>query len=1397
MTLATRIPFVGRTSECASIIAALESCDARAIVVAGQAGAGKSALLAHVLAQRAAGGALTGTGKHVGVGEANEPIITALESAVTAGLQSLYDPDGGLATLSDLLGAGAAALAASGRGPFRRLRGGTSSAPQLTADAAEARFSDMVLRVLRWLEGFQQPIILVLDDWGRCTHQTARLYRRIAADRTLTMLRVLASERPHESLGGIDATRIHLSAFSERDLLAFVAAKLGASDAFAEDVVNVLLETGATTPLLAANNLHRLESADCFDVSNERFDAKRAAAILRAFSGRNLMDDDRLATSPVHHVACTLALMETEATLAELKDGAGITDAEIAEGVSELETKGVVIVHRSDDRVTFSHDTFRDAILSRLSKEERIDRSGCLAEGLRRASTDPSSSSKGALMLRLRLAGGIDQVEPALWERNFYLGAAAARRRGERQNAHDFSQAAFDLASRRAGADHDILVEAALSAIEQGRHDTALRSIALMQDAAQERSERAKADELLVYAKRMSGDLDGALIAAHRGLARMNIKAPRAAFTLNSALAIARAVMSSPEEALDHPALSASQIAQEAPMMRATHALAALLFERSPLYAASFLARSVSPRLASTTAAGAAAYAVICSNLGLYHRGAAWARVSDARQSPEQPLRAAAMLYATNTGPRLLRGRANLAARRATLINLALEHGELSVALYTMRDRIQDALLSATPLSEIAAMADDALELAMHLQDPGIRTALAALRQTIDNLINTGSPKLDGRFYASDEGNSLELAAANTRRSMVIYEAILAASFGDYARVTSLHEQHKVLFGGVLRIEQSSTWIFVTTLSLLRCERKPSQRYLGALRTFSNVNPENHLHRQLLIHAEQTRTRGSNGEAMEFYKQAVNAAGGAWLERVIICRAAAEGARMLSDADAAACLEAQALEACKELGASALARSFQEPDFKPDATQTRLIDAEAAYAAVQRANVSRSRLLAAVSHELRTPLQGLRGIVELGDFDKPENRSALAGAVEQLTLAIDELTDLATSESGVINSVPGPLDVCQVLEDVAILARSTLGHGRKLSVTSSLSAPTLDGDAKRVRQVLNNLVVNAAKHGAGDIMLSAKGCLAGADRWQIHFTVRDEGAALPDATWTRLFEPFERGALSNGTGGLGLGLPISRRIAETLGGELVAEKTEDGRTCFRFSLTLDAWCGVNTAPPPVRANLKVLLAEDEPLSRRVIAAIMEREGATVSAASNGDEALQLLCDHEYDLILLDARMPIRSGLEVAEELRGRCPGATIALMSAAMDGDLAERAKALGLHCLKKPIGRAELMSLLSLQSETHSTPALDSHLPVSPSSPTFREVCREAQQLFEDIVEANESRQSEHTAFLAHKLAGLSAHFRLSALKQAADVIQAKSGLVGPSEINSLRTAILNLPTH
>ena len=162
----------GRQAEKDRIETLLADPAARVVVVSGPAGVGKSALIAVVPTDAAAAGALTGAGKHA-QGEDSEdlaPFIEAMEQAVTAGLEQLYDPDAGMETLAAALGTKAAVFATFGSGLFRSLKTGPLAAIY-GAEAAEERITQACTATLRWLHGFDQPIVLQIDDWGRASER--------------------------------------------------------------------------------------------------------------------------------------------------------------------------------------------------------------------------------------------------------------------------------------------------------------------------------------------------------------------------------------------------------------------------------------------------------------------------------------------------------------------------------------------------------------------------------------------------------------------------------------------------------------------------------------------------------------------------------------------------------------------------------------------------------------------------------------------------------------------------------------------------------------------------------------------------------------------------------------------------------------------------------------------------------------------------------------------------------------------------------------------------------------------------------------------------------------------------------------------------------------------------
>jgi CheY-like chemotaxis protein len=258
------------------------------------------------------------------------------------------------------------------------------------------------------------------------------------------------------------------------------------------------------------------------------------------------------------------------------------------------------------------------------------------------------------------------------------------------------------------------------------------------------------------------------------------------------------------------------------------------------------------------------------------------------------------------------------------------------------------------------------------------------------------------------------------------------------------------------------------------------------------------------------------------------------------------------------------------------------------------------------------------------------------------------------------------------------------------------------------------GDYVRTKQIVMNFCSNAHKFtDAGSVMLSVR---HDAGSGMLELAVRDTGPGMTEEQISRLFQPFVQADVSTTRryGGTGLGLHICRQLAERLGGRIDVQ-TEPGRGS-RFALLLPAaagwlpsawlppgtaWAEPQAAParrtdePPALCG-HVLLAEDSAQNQRLIAAMVQATGATITIVENGAKAVEQALAEDYDLILMDIQMPVMDGTEATTMLRDAgYAGPVIALTANVMRKDIAQYRQAGCTDCLAKPIDRARLYEVL------------------------------------------------------------------------------------------------------
>ncbi len=325
--------------------------------------------------------------------------------------------------------------------------------------------------------------------------------------------------------------------------------------------------------------------------------------------------------------------------------------------------------------------------------------------------------------------------------------------------------------------------------------------------------------------------------------------------------------------------------------------------------------------------------------------------------------------------------------------------------------------------------------------------------------------------------------------------------------------------------------------------------------------------------------------------------------------------------------------------------------------------------AAEAANEAKSEFLANMSHEIRTPLNGIMGMLQLLGFTEQsdeQNEYILIAtqSCRRLSRLLSDILDLSRIESGKLEIKPTrfPLaDLFQSIEDLFKLQVSDSGVTLEIHLDERLPE-ALVGDELRIRQILFNLVGNALKFTVkGSVTVTAEPLPYGG---KILFCVADTGIGIPDDKLAAMFDPFTQGDYSHTRlfQGAGLGLSIVRRLVLLLGGTLAVESEEGVGTTMFVSLPLleaEAVPGPEKAAvTPVRsspesARLHVLVVEDDYVSRLSITRILEKKGATVSAAASGAEGLALLESITPNLIFMDIQMPDMNGMEVTAAIRDK------------------------------------------------------------------------------------------------------------------------------------------------
>ncbi len=375
----------------------------------------------------------------------------------------------------------------------------------------------------------------------------------------------------------------------------------------------------------------------------------------------------------------------------------------------------------------------------------------------------------------------------------------------------------------------------------------------------------------------------------------------------------------------------------------------------------------------------------------------------------------------------------------------------------------------------------------------------------------------------------------------------------------------------------------------------------------------------------------------------------------------------------------------------------------------------------------KSAFMARLSHDMRTPLTAILGMSDLlqrGDGAAPEKKRALRYLVQAggaLLEMVSDITDHAALEQGTLALHESAFSLRAALSQCLELYRpAAASKGLRLELDVPSPVPdNLYGDAFRLRQALGNLVGNALKFTEqGGVRLEVEAESARTGRLLLRLRVRDSGPGLQPGELERIFESFQRGSHAGCQPGTGLGLNIARTIARRMGGDVRVSSQPGQGSCFTLEVLVRTDWGSARPCPPADADRnavpesgaagrgalegrRILAAEDNPASRYFLEQTLRREGARAVVTADGEATLAALGEEEWDVVLLDARMPGPDGLDVLERIRqgrtGAPAGQCVVLYTAALDAEAQERCRRLRPDdILFKPVSFALLRQRLA-----------------------------------------------------------------------------------------------------
>lgn len=354
-------------------------------------------------------------------------------------------------------------------------------------------------------------------------------------------------------------------------------------------------------------------------------------------------------------------------------------------------------------------------------------------------------------------------------------------------------------------------------------------------------------------------------------------------------------------------------------------------------------------------------------------------------------------------------------------------------------------------------------------------------------------------------------------------------------------------------------------------------------------------------------------------------------------------------------------------------------------------DAEVAYK-------TQAEFLANMSHEIRTPINGILGMLQLTllsddlQADYRDNLNTAKNCADTLLRLINDILDISKLEAGKYNLREETFDIKAIVEET-VAAQIPIAKSKGLSLDCNFGSEIPElvrGDGERIQQVINCLLSNAIKFTSEGGIRVKVACLDGVmDKIKLRIAVADSGIGISDEDKNKLFIRFSQVDSSDTRkyGGSGLGLVITKQIVELMGGEIIVQSKEGLGSTFIVEIPLkiikeaeEKSITTDSEAPAIysisgHTRSRILVAEDEPVNQQVIGKLLGMAGYSYDIAENGEKAVELFRQKEYQAALFDVQMPVMDGLSATQEIRdieereGKKRMPIIAVTARAMFGD--------------------------------------------------------------------------------------------------------------------------------